>query len=136
LLALTRATQAYKHVVGIAATSADGIVNDHGWNEVSGRYVEFDYGRDIWRGPGEWRGPPEKGKSKQGSTEGTVSNQLHAAELYRAATAHAFRHYNALLAMGVCREQARSVLPLSLMTEWYWSLSLGEILRISRPGAR
>ena len=32
--------------------------------------------------------------------------------------------YNDMLAAGVCPEQARMVLPQSMMTEWYWSGSL------------
>ena len=34
------------------------------------------------------------------------------------------RLYNTLLRVGVCPEQARMVLPQSMMTEWYWSGSL------------
>ena len=32
--------------------------------------------------------------------------------------------YNSLLDRGVCPEQARMVLPQSMVTEWYWSGSL------------
>ncbi len=56
-------------MVGISATSQGGAINDHGWNEVSGRYVEFNTG---WEGPSEWRGVPAPGQSKQGSTEGSL----------------------------------------------------------------
>ena len=34
------------------------------------------------------------------------------------------KQYKYLLKMGVCEEQARMVLPLNHMTEWYWSGSL------------
>tara|TARA_R110000803_G_scaffold114860_2_gene183297 strand:- start:525 stop:1151 length:627 start_codon:yes stop_codon:yes gene_type:complete len=34
------------------------------------------------------------------------------------------KQYNYLLAMGVCEEQARMVLPQNTMTEWWWSGSL------------
>lgn len=34
------------------------------------------------------------------------------------------RSYHALLNLGVCKEQARAVLPLSFCTKWYWTLSL------------
>lgn len=34
------------------------------------------------------------------------------------------RHYSKLVDMGVAPEQARMVLPQSMMTEWYWSGSL------------
>ena len=36
----------------------------------------------------------------------------------------AAKQYTYLLKMGVCEEQARMVLPLNHMTEWYWSGSL------------
>ena len=36
----------------------------------------------------------------------------------------AFATYNYLLGEGVAPEQARMVLPQSMMTEWYWSGSL------------
>ena len=34
------------------------------------------------------------------------------------------KQYKYLLAMGVCEEQARMVLPQNTMTEWWWSGSL------------
>jgi len=42
--------QAYKHVVGIEATSSYPT-KDHAWNEISGRYVPVEeyYIPDIWR---------------------------------------------------------------------------------------
>ncbi len=36
----------------------------------------------------------------------------------------AMTEYEYLLDLGVCPEQARMVLPQSMMTEWYWSGSL------------
>ena len=36
----------------------------------------------------------------------------------------AARTYRRMLELGVCEEQARMVLPQSMMTEWYWSGSL------------
>ena len=36
----------------------------------------------------------------------------------------AAKQYKYLLKMGVCEEQARMVLPLYYITEWYWSGSL------------
>ena len=83
-------------------------------NEVSRRYVsdkpEF-YRSSVWRGK-----PVDK---KQGS-EGVVSTQVDVDFVnHTALTA-----YNDLLSDGVAPEQARMVLPQSLMTEWWWSGSL------------
>ena len=40
------------------------------------------------------------------------------------ATEESVTLFNTLLNAGVCREQARMVLPQSMMTEWYWSGTL------------
>ena len=40
------------------------------------------------------------------------------------ATQETLSMYKALLRAGVCPEQARMILPQSMMTEWYWSGSL------------
>jgi thymidylate synthase (FAD) len=82
------------------------------WNEISRRYVDSE--PEFYK-PTEWRGRSED--KKQGS-EGVVKyegplgnyNQLDI--------------YKELLRVGVCPEQARMVLPQSMVTEWYWSGSL------------
>ncbi len=82
------------------------------WNEISRRYVDSE--PEFYQ-PTEWRGRSED--KKQGS-EGVVKyddtlghyNQLDI--------------YKELLHRGVCPEQARMVLPQSMVTEWYWSGSL------------
>jgi len=38
--------------------------------------------------------------------------------------------YEQLLGMNICEEQARSVLPQSMMTEWFWSGSLYAFSRV------
>jgi len=84
------------------------------WNEISRRYVDEEpelYEAPIWRGRSD--------DKKQGS-EGEVKSN-----------ANIFYHnnqslmvYKQLLDEGVAPEQARMVLPQSMMTEWYWSGSL------------
>lgn len=82
------------------------------WNEISRRYV--DHEPEFYE-PTEWRG--RSLDKKQGSA-GTVTvsdngfNEI------------AMTEYEFLLDVGVCPEQARMVLPQSMMTEWYWSGSL------------
>jgi len=84
------------------------------WNEISRRYVddkpEF-YTPDVWRG--------RSADKKQGS-EGVVNLELP----LLAAHVTAVEQYEELLDAGVAPEQARMVLPQSMMTEWYWSGSL------------
>ena len=95
-----------KHQVGCA------------WNEVSGRYVRFDA---QFYNPSNWREQHES--NKQGS-KGKIAEQEQATQLYQSSMQRAVDEYQALLAMGVCKEQARMVLPLSLYSECYWTTSL------------
>jgi thymidylate synthase (FAD) len=86
------------------------------WNEISRRYVDNEpefYIPEVWRG----RSPDKK----QGSSDEKVDITWH----FSANFAYNIRkQYQYLLDMGVCPEQARMVLPQSMMTEWYWSGSL------------
>jgi len=85
------------------------------WNEISRRYVDIEpefYQPDTWRG----RSP----NKKQGS-EGEVDINPSS---YKSRMLDLVKHYNKLVDMGVAPEQARMVLPQSIMTEWYWSGSL------------
>ena len=83
------------------------------WNEVSRRYVDS---KPEFYQPTEWRGRSED--KKQGS-EGVVDVGKIGDISLASKTL-----YNSLLDRGVCPEQARMVLPQSLMTEWWWSGSL------------
>ena len=81
------------------------------WNEISRRYVDVEpelYEAPIWRGRSE--------DKKQGSYGEVESN---ANVLYY--NKNALMMYKQLLDEGVAPEQARMVLPQSMMTEWYWS---------------
>ena len=85
------------------------------WNEISRRYVDSEpefYVPSVWRG--------KSADKKQGS-EGsiTISDDI-VEEVYDDTIAR----YRLLLDIGVCPEQARMVLPQSMVTEWYWSGSL------------
>ena len=84
------------------------------WNEISRRYVDEE---PAFYSPDEWRG--RSADKKQGS-EGTV--QSNANLIYH--NTKTLNVYRQLLDEGVCPEQARMVLPQSMMTEWYWSGSL------------
>jgi len=110
------------------------------WNEISRRYVdekpEF-YLPDVWRGRSE--------DKKQGSSKNII-DMLHwiipdpdlsieghthydnirgkpsrwTSDVYKSVR----DLYDAMINSDVCPEQARMVLPQSMMTEWYWSGSL------------
>ena len=82
------------------------------WNEISRRYVDNNpefYVPDVWRGRSEDKKQGSDGVVKYEQPLGNY-NQLDI--------------YKELLRVGICPEQARMVLPQSMMTEWYWSGSL------------
>jgi thymidylate synthase (FAD) len=84
------------------------------WNEISRRYVEDE---PEFYMPDEWRG--RSADKKQGS-EGVVKSNANVSYFNDTMLGV----YTQLLDEGVCPEQARMVLPQSMMTEWYWSGSL------------
>jgi thymidylate synthase (FAD) len=94
------------------------------WNEISGRYVQFDH--EAWS-PDAWRAQADK--IKQGSAGPMAEDDaLRAQMIYDRAIEASFRAYEELLSAGVCKEQARACLPLSLMSECYWSCSLHALI--------
>ena len=110
------ARQLVKHQIGLT------------WNEISRRYVEYEpefYEVDKWRGR-----PINK---KQGSSEeeiewidrGTSTDALQSQ-----VETIALKNYNRMLEAGVAPEQARMILPQSMMTEWYWSGTLYAFARV------
>jgi thymidylate synthase (FAD) len=80
--------------------------------------------------PEDWRGAPQN--SKQGSSSEKIdinpSNMM--VDDYEQVLSSAKWAYEELLRKGVCPEQARMVLPQSMMTEWYWSGTLMAFARV------
>jgi thymidylate synthase (FAD) len=112
------ARQWYKHVVG-----SEYSFKDQPWNEISGRYVKLDH--EFWE-PEKFRIQSES--NKQASVAGSqVDDNEGAVKIYKDQIASMFDAYEKLLAAGVAKEQARAILPLSFMTEWYWTASLQTI---------
>ena len=107
------ARQLVKHQVGLV------------WNEVSRRYVDDEpefYTPEVWRASAE--------NKKQGSSDEEINinpaigNGPQMVDDYQQVLKNAKWTYEELLRLGVCPEQARMVLPQSMMTEWYWSGTL------------
>lgn len=96
------------------------------WNEVSRRYVDSEpefYVPDTWRKRAD--------NVKQGSSDEAayMMIDIHGEEwivgdVMKEAFTDSLTIYNNALKAGVCPEQARMVLPQSMMTEWYWSGTL------------
>jgi thymidylate synthase (FAD) len=95
------------------------------WNEVSGRYVQWTPEFYV---PARMRANPPHG-NKQASVELPESFD-HAAERasMQAEGAEAFGRYEERIARGVAKEIARMLLPQSLYSQAYWTVSLQGVL--------
>jgi thymidylate synthase (FAD) len=112
------ARQLMKHTVGFS------------WNEVSRRYVDSDPEFFI---PQVWRKRADNVKQGSSSEEapryettdadGTVWYTDPETE-HRDLVDHAIKVYEEMRSAGVAPEQARMVLPQSMMTEWIWTGTL------------
>ena len=107
------ARQLAKHQVGLV------------WNEVSRRYVKTD--PEFWMAT-YWRQGADD--VKQGSSPVEVKSQSLVDYIFSDAERHCADAYKAMLKMGVCAEQARAILPQSMLTEWYWSGTLMAFARV------
>ena len=110
------ARQLVKHQVGLT------------WNEISRRYVDTKpefYEVDRWRGK-----PIDK---KQGSSDKEiewVSKSRRTSTLQTQVESVALSNYKIMIDAGIAPEQARMILPQSMMTEWYWSGTLYAFARV------
>lgn len=89
------------------------------WNEVSRRYVKEDPEYMTLR----WRWATDNKKQGSGGEVDDYTQYMMDQVFWRAIHS-ADNAYKELLAMGACEEQARAVLPLDMMTSWWWSGSL------------
>jgi len=114
--------QWYKHVVGIETTS-NHPTKDHAWNEISGRYVPVKeyYYPEVWR---------KQSQDNKQASEGKLDydGQETASSLYRTGINETKRIYEELVNLGVAKEQARSILPLSQYTQVWWTASFQSIM--------
>ncbi len=82
-------------------------------NERSGRFTEF---KEEFYIPDETRA---------GGGVGLMKESMH----------RAFKDYEELLKMGVRRETARMVLPVSLYTEWFWTINVRSLMNFLKQRA-
>ena len=96
------------------------------WNEVSGRYVVF---KGDFYTPTQFRMSAED--KKQGSG-GDAEPDLNAefTTVFTDGQRAALKSYEYCIKAGMAEEQARARLPLDLMTQWYWSGSLGAFAKM------
>lgn len=93
-------------------------------NEISGRYVEMQE-RNFT--PPQFRKQAPSNRQASVEDDGTLDQEA-AARVWEDAWRAAYGAYQELLALGVTREQARGVLPLSLYTESYFTFNVRSLL--------
>jgi thymidylate synthase (FAD) len=113
------ARQWYKHT--IASTYVDDQL---GWNEQSFRYcsaedAEFYCPSVFYQQSEDNRQAAGKPLSEAETDYTDLAQQYYCAALYAAIEA-----YEGLLLAGVCKEQARAILPSALFTSFVWTCSL------------
>ena len=110
------ARQLVKHQIGLV------------WNEISRRYVDSEpefYQPESWR----LKADDKKQGSSDDIWEGeTVDNPSIAYQNICNEARSKYLHWVNVL--NICPEQARMVLPQSMMTEWYWSGTLMAFARV------
>lgn len=116
------ARQLGKHQVGLA------------WNEESRRYVSDE---PTFYVPTEWRAKADN--VKQGSSDEVLTvirggdkawKDMGIDGAYGELCDIAYGLYQSLIGTGVCPEQARMVLPQSMMVNWIWTGSLYAFARV------
>ena len=110
------ARQLVKHQIGLV------------WNEISRRYVDSEpefYQPESWR----LKADDKKQGSSDDIWEGeTVDNPSIAYQNICNEARSKYLHWVNVL--NICPEQARMVLPQSMMTEWYWSGTVYAFARV------
>jgi thymidylate synthase (FAD) len=103
------------------------------YNEISRRYTEYNI--EFYQ-PREFR--KQHKSNRQASTNDTFDPEFYSSSLdiSHSATSvveglfkDSLRVYNKLLDSGVCKEQARMVLPQAMYTEYYGTANLNNILK-------
>ncbi len=90
-------------------------------NEISGRYSVLE---DEFYVPGNFRMVKQSTDNKQGSSDELLDNAESLIQLFKDEQAGVYENYEKCIAGGMAKELARINLPLSIYTEWFWSIDL------------
>jgi thymidylate synthase (FAD) len=93
------------------------------YNERSGRYVEYE---DEFYLPDRLR--LQAKSNKQASEFGEIPNERELIQMLQETYELVYERYKKLLASGVARELARAILPLSLYTQFYWTINARSLM--------
>ena len=129
----------YKFTVPLYIRSQHHRHRTWSYNEISRRYTEKDL---QFYCPREFR-TQHKSNRQASNTEELIDPYLYkrpddrlipafhpkASECYEHHCQHSLRLFNELVSKGVCREQARGVLPQTLYTEYYGTVNINNLLK-------
>jgi len=129
----------YKFTVPLYIRSQHHRHRTWSYNEISRRYTEKDL---QFYCPREFR-TQHKSNRQASNTEEMIDPYLYrepgtpvipafhpkASETYKEHCLHSLRLFEELINKGVCREQARGVLPQTLYTEYYGTVNLNNLLK-------
>ena len=129
----------YKFVVPLYIRSQHHRHRTWSYNEISRRYTEKDL---QFYCPKQFRTQHKSNRQASNAEElidpylykepkATLVPVFHppASEIYREHCAHSLRLFQELVNKGVCREQARGVLPQTLYTEYYGTVNLNNLIK-------
>ena len=129
----------YKFVVPLYIRSQHHRHRTWSYNEISRRYTDKDL---EFYCPKQFR-TQHKSNRQASNAEELIDPYLYknpemrlvpvfhptASETYREHCRHSLRLFNELINKGVCREQARGVLPQTLYTEYYGTVNLNNLIK-------
>ena len=122
----------FKFVVPMFVRSQHHRHRTWSYNEISRRYTDKDLQFYL---PKSFR-TQHKSNRQASNAEELIDPQVYptlslmkASELLQARTMDCLDTFNNLLEAGVCREQARMVLPQNLYTEYYGTVNLNNLLK-------
>ena len=98
-------------------------------NEYSARYSVMT---DEFYVPEASRLNTQDSLNKQMSSSGLITDQERAVAIFDKMNKDAYSSYKELLELGLSRELARCVLPVSIYTEMYWVMNLHNLFRFLR----
>ncbi|MBI4051030.1 MAG: FAD-dependent thymidylate synthase [Elusimicrobia bacterium] len=122
------ARQWFRHRIGsyeMGGFDGSGLFESSGSaiNEISGRYTEVP---DEFYVPHQWRAPDPK--NRQVSQAAPELDHERCTALVEKLHQQSYAIYRELLSLGVTREIARMVLPLSLYTQFYWTVNARSLM--------
>jgi len=122
----------FKFVVPLFIRSQHHRHRTWSYNEISRRYTDKDLQFYL---PNNFR-TQHKSNRQASNTEELIDPQVYptlslirASELLEARTTDCLDTFNNLIDVGVCREQARMILPQNLYTEYYGTCNLSNLLK-------